>query len=180
MNMGQDCASKGALRDKLVHAVRPERLVKNPRPRAKTSPTKQPSIAAAFKIHMDQLTEPQVESYKILRAAKAPMSAYSLLAELESRLGRRVYPQTVYRILEALLEHGLIHKLESANAFLACTHPDDPHSSIHLVCKQCGVAKEVVDLRVSKMLSEDAKTAHFKLQDQVVELRGICSRCRTA
>jgi Fur family zinc uptake transcriptional regulator len=158
--------------------------VKNPRPRAKTTPRRRTPAAsaapAASKVDFDQLTEPQVESYKILRAAKAPMSAYSLLAELESRRGRRVYPQTVYRILDALLEHGLIHKIESANAFLTCTHPDDPHSGIHLVCKQCGVAEEVVDPRVSKMLSEDAKTAHFKLQDQVVELRGICGRCQAA
>ena len=108
------------------------------------------------------------------------MSAYALLAELESRLGRRVYPQTVYRILDTLLERGLIHKLESANAFLVCTHPDDPHSSIHLVCRQCGIAEEVVDLRVSKMLSEDARSARFTLQDQVVELRGICGRCQAA
>ena len=46
-----------------------------------------------------------------------PLGAYDILGVLSSEDGRRAAPPTVYRALDFLLEHGLIHRLASLNAY---------------------------------------------------------------
>jgi len=109
-----------------------------------------------------------------------PVSAYAILEELGGGTGTRVYPQSVYRALNALIERGLVHKLDSVNAFSVCTHPQQPHDGIHLICDDCGVAEEILDPRVTAMLNKDAESLHFQKRRQAIELHGICGNCRTA
>jgi Fur family zinc uptake transcriptional regulator len=123
------------------------------------------------------LTEVQRQAYAILLATRAPLAAYDLLRALETATGKRIYPQTVYRLLDVLMTRGMVHKVESSNAFSACAHPHQPHDGIHLVCGSCGMADEVVDSRVSRMLAQDAQGAGFHLQTQIIELRGVCASC---
>ena len=56
----------------------------------------------------------------ILRA-DTPVGAYDLLEQLKHASGRPA-PPTVYRALDFLLEHGLIHRIERLSAFVPCTH----------------------------------------------------------
>ena len=107
-----------------------------------------------------------------------PVSAYTLLEGLAGG-GKRVYPQSVYRALGTLIERGLVHKLDSVNAFSACAHPQQPHDGIHLICDDCGAAEEIVDRRVTAMLNRDAASLNFDKRRQAIELHGICRSCRT-
>ena len=61
---------------------------------------------------------------ELIWASHKPSGAYDILEALsqESR-GKRIAPPTVYRALDFLLEQGLIHRLESLNAFIGCPHP---------------------------------------------------------
>ena len=52
-----------------------------------------------------------------------PLGAYDL-AELLGPKGRRLAPITVYRALDFLMEQGLVHRLASQNAYIAC--PEHP------------------------------------------------------
>src|SRR5882724_8224269 len=56
----------------------------------------------------------------------APVGAYDILDALR-RDGRPAAPPTAYRALEFLLGHGLIHRIESLNAFVGCAQPERPH-----------------------------------------------------
>lgn len=123
------------------------------------------------------LTRIQRHAYLFLLQANAPQTAYQILDGLRQSGASGIYPQTVYRTLSSLQESGLVHKLESTNAFLPCVKPARPHESIHLLCEICGCAEELVDGRVSDALLRDAHQRRFKIQRQVVELRGVCAAC---
>lgn len=124
------------------------------------------------------LTDSQRQLYRVLLETCAPMSAYQLIDTLGQTLGKRIYPQTVYRNLATLQALGLVHKLESINSFAACVKPSEPHQGIHLLCDVCGNAEEVMDARIGQLLSQDAARQRFDIEHQIVELHGVCSGCR--
>jgi Fur family zinc uptake transcriptional regulator len=115
--------------------------------------------------------------YGFLLDAKAPISAYDLLAALQIKLKKALAPPTVYRALEFLLEQGLIHRLESNNSYLICDHPGQPHESLYLVCTRCGTTREVEDAKVEALLGSKAAAVGFVPARQVIEVQGLCAKC---
>ena len=61
-------------------------------------------------------------------------------------------PPTVYRALGQLTARGLVHRLESLNAFVACAHPRHGEGTAFAICGDCGVVEEFVDSDVSAAL----------------------------
>ena len=116
-------------------------------------------------------------TYDFLLAQQAPLSAYDILAELETRLKKKLAPPTVYRALDFLLEQGLIHRLETNNAYLVCDHPGAAHDSVYLVCTACGTTQEVDDHAVADLLQAKAQAYGFRPNKQVIEVQGHCQRC---
>ncbi len=107
-----------------------------------------------------------------------PRGAYDLLEELH-REGRRAAPPTVYRALEFLRAQGLIHRIESLNAFIGCVSPDEPHSGHFMICNDCGCAAEVNDRAVGNAVARSASLSGFVIEQQTIELRGLCPACQT-
>ena len=56
--------------------------------------------------------------YNFLKKKDKPLSAYEILEELASQ-GITAQP-TIYRALNKLVSNGLIHKIESLNAWTVC------------------------------------------------------------
>ncbi|MCE9649906.1 MAG: transcriptional repressor, partial [Parvibaculum sp.] len=86
-------------------------------------------------------------------------------------------PPTVYRALDFLMAEGLIHKIESLNAYLGCGEAGRPHESQFLICRDCGTAEEIVDAGLDKALEAATRRARFEVERKVVEIAGICERC---
>ncbi len=123
------------------------------------------------------LTDRQQRVLDELADASGPLSAYELLDRLRGA-GFRAPPQ-VYRALERLSEHGLVHRLESLNAFIACRHPKcggHGHAAF-AICNDCGAVTEFEDAAVAKRLSRWAGDQSFTLRRATVELRGLCGAC---
>lgn len=135
-------------------------------------------------VHGFRLSTTQARLYRVLQDAAGPMTAYQLLDELNAEpvagAAKRVYPQTVYRSLAQLQGRGLVHRVESANAYLSCRAPTQPHRGIHLLCDRCGHATELIDTKVSRSLDADAAQHQFSIDRQVVELHGLCADCTHA
>ena len=123
------------------------------------------------------LTRNQALVLDALTDAGAPLSAYSILDRLRAE-GFRA-PLQVYRALDKLQEYGLVHRLESLNAFIVCSHPDCvPHESIiFAICEQCGAVTEFADKAMIRDVRKWADAEHFHLTKSVIELRGTCRRC---
>jgi Fur family transcriptional regulator, zinc uptake regulator len=117
-----------------------------------------------------------------LRGGEAPLSAYQLLDELRPA-GLRAPPQ-VYRALKSLGDRGLVHKVDSRNAYVACAHSHAhghaPHAVAFLVCEDCGRVEEVGDAAVDAAIVQLAKARGFALSAAALEIRGRCTRCSAA
>lgn len=113
-------------------------------------------------------------------ASHRPLGAYEILAILSQKDGRSAAPPTVYRALDFLLEHGLIHRLASLNAFVGCTHPNEPHAGYFLLCRQCKNAIEIQEPQINVAVQQAAQQADFSIETQTVEVLGLCAHCREA
>jgi Fur family zinc uptake transcriptional regulator len=129
-----------------------------------------------------QLTPLRRQVLALVLDAEAPVGAYALLDRLKaSRPGAA--PPTVYRALDFLLEHGLIHKVERLNAYIGCADAghglghehDHPHQ--FLICRRCGATAEIADHAVAHAIEAAARRAGFAIAEATVEIEGTCARC---
>lgn len=123
------------------------------------------------------LTKNQALVLDVLTSTDGPLSAYAILDALREK-GFRA-PLQVYRALDKLTAGGLVHRLESLNAFVACQHPDcKTHETIAFtICDRCGDVREVNDTGLADHLHRVADQDQFALRASVVELRGLCGDC---
>lgn len=125
----------------------------------------------------EQWTSMREGVFAELAAQDRPVSAYDIAENLSRRRGKRVAPNSVYRILDLFVANNLALRVESANAFLANSHPGCQHDCIFLVCDECGEATHVDDDEVSGKLRLVAQARHFKAERPVIEIRGLCQSC---
>jgi Fur family zinc uptake transcriptional regulator len=110
-----------------------------------------------------RLTELRRRVLEIVWASHSPVGAYDIL-ELLRRERRRAAPPTVYRTLEFLCEHRLVHRIDTLNAFVGCTFPGAPHRPYFLLCSHCGTAAEIDDRELGRAVGR---------------LKGLCPHCRS-
>lgn len=122
------------------------------------------------------LTRNQQLVFDALIDAAAPMTAYEILDALRDA-GFRA-PLQVYRALDKLKGLGLVHRLESLNAFVACAEPHHHKgATVFAICDNCGDTQEFTDDAVANRLERRADEQAFTLQRATVELHGLCRRC---
>ena len=126
------------------------------------------------------LTKNQALVMGALTRSDSPLSAYTILDQLRDD-GFRA-PLQVYRALDKLVEFGMVHRLESLNAFVACRHPgcDDHETIAFMICETCGQVDELSDDALADRVVFLAGEARFALKKTTVELRGICRNCQAA
>ncbi|RUM97166.1 transcriptional repressor [Pseudaminobacter arsenicus] len=125
----------------------------------------------------DTLTKNQLRVLEKLETAAGPLSAYTLLDLLRDQ-GFRA-PLQVYRALDGLMNAGFVHRLESMNAFVACSEPHDHNHRLiaFAICDTCGQVEEFSDEKIGKQLDAWVGSTGFSAKKAVIEFRGICARC---
>lgn len=123
-----------------------------------------------------KLTEIRRRVLELVWRNHAPVGAYDLLDEIRKD-GRIAAPPTVYRALDFLREQGLVHRLESLNAFVGCTRPDRTHVSQFLICTGCQAVAELDAPEVGSAVSQSAAKAGFVVDRMTIEMHGICPAC---
>lgn len=129
--------------------------------------------------HCARLTPLRRDVLELVLRRGQPVSAYALLEELKA-LGHNGAPPTVYRALDFLQEQGLVHRIATANTFVACNHPGDAHKALIFVCTQCGNAQETQALPVSASVDKAARRLGFHVPAHPIEVAGTCPQCRGA
>lgn len=124
-----------------------------------------------------RLTEVRRRVLELVWQSHAPVGAYALLETLAGE-GFCAAPPTVYRALDFLLAHGLIHRIERLNAFTGCTHPGHPHAGKFLLCEGCGAAAELDDSELDGAIVAAAARQGFTVSRQTVEVDGLCPNCQ--
>lgn len=125
----------------------------------------------------EQWTAMRADIFNELACHDRPASAYDIADSLSARRGKRVAPNSVYRILDLFVANNLANRIESANAYLVNTHPGCRHDCIFVICDDCGAARHLDDDRVTGALRQAGQGAGFANIRPVVELRGLCGEC---
>jgi len=126
-----------------------------------------------------RLTRIRHRVLEIIWRGHQPVKAYDILDEL-SRNGQKTAPPTVYRSLDFLVQAGLVHRVETLNAFVGCPHGQGDHSAQLLICSQCGTIAEIDDPLIRTVLIEGGERHGFDVKPQTLEIRGLCPVCREA
>ena len=133
-------------------------------------------VCAARRVNLTPLRK---RIFEIVWRQHEPIGAYEILAEL-SRDREKAAPPTVYRALEFLQDAGLVHRLDTLNAFLGCDRPEDEHAGQFLVCSLCRRVAEIEDSVLNRALQDRARTLGFRLEASAVEIKAVCTRCAAA
>lgn len=124
-----------------------------------------------------RLTDTRRRVLELIWGDHKPVGAYAILERLGAD-GRKAAPPTVYRALDFLLEHGLVHRLSSLNAFIGCDHPGAHHAPQFFICRHCGHAAELDDPRIRQAIARDADRLDFDIASETIEISGACADCR--
>ena len=126
--------------------------------------------------HHHKLSRNQSEILSCLRKAREPMSAYAILDRV--RTVGISHPPTVCRALSELMEKGMVHRLQSRSAFIACDHGACDGKLAFAICRECGKVVEI-------SLSDKDQAALLKLapsgiapEQVTLEIAGLCETCR--
>ncbi|MEQ8309334.1 MAG: Fur family transcriptional regulator [Sphingopyxis sp.] len=123
-------------------------------------------------------TEMRAEIFDAVAAIGKPASAYEIADIVSQKRGKRVAPNSVYRILDLFVANNLVRRVESANAFVANSHPGCLHDCIFLICDSCGTAVHVDDDTLSTGVRAAAEKTGFAAERPVIEVRGKCTECQ--
>ncbi len=183
-NLGKNTGKDLGLSDEMLHhggmtAVRP------------TFPTPDHDhgrCAADALSHAERVCERRAQKFTPIRrqvleallSSHRPLGAYEVIDELAKSMPRPA-PITVYRALDFLMNNGLVHRIESRNAYLACAHDHDAAAMIaFLICEQCGSVGEIPAAPLAQSLNAAARATGFTPTLSVVEITGTCAHCQKA
>ena len=115
------------------------------------------------------------ELLSLLRAEGLPLS----YQEIQGRFREKVDRVTLYRNLELLRTHGLVHQVQGLDgAWRFCAHdvsgPGCPGNHVHLLCVVCGRMECLVDQPLPRVAVHEG----FEVEGKQLVVYGCCSGCR--
>ncbi|MBB5445698.1 MULTISPECIES: Fur family transcriptional regulator [unclassified Paraburkholderia] len=127
----------------------------------------------------EKLTPIRRKVLELLLNSGRATKAYSLLDEMR-QIHAGSAPPTVYRALDFLLSVGLVHRIESINAFTVCHDLTQCQHGILVVCQQCGSVTELHQPKLRQALVAQIEDAGYRLASDEIELKGLCAACQAA
>ncbi|MEM6748445.1 MAG: Fur family transcriptional regulator [Pseudomonadota bacterium] len=136
------------------------------------------SAIAACRLRGAQITPLREAVLTALWSAERPLGAYELRDQLSDEAGRQISAPSIYRTLDFLCEQGVAVRIESRNAYIACTHREGDQACVLFVCNACGLSSEIENKKLERLLAADAEALGFSIDHRVLELSGSCADCR--
>ncbi|ABM44481.1 hypothetical protein H704_00979 [Bartonella bacilliformis Peru38] len=125
-----------------------------------------------------KLTHNQMLVFNLLKTEKAPLSAYEILDRLHEK-GLKA-PLQVYRALKKLIQLKCVHRLESVNAFMVCSYPENCQHELttFTICDNCSKVNEIQEQTIAHNIKQLTQNIGFQAHKSTVEIRGICQKCK--
>ncbi|MBN1380611.1 MAG: transcriptional repressor [Deltaproteobacteria bacterium] len=122
-------------------------------------------------------TPNRIKIMEVIGNNPAPIAARDILATLKRT--DTINRVTVYRILDLLVEKGLIDRLSSGGRRLVYglspneNHPPHPHFQ----CKSCGALQCLQPDSISMNIEDIQRTFAGEIQNVEIRISGICRNC---
>ena len=125
-----------------------------------------------------RFTKLRQDVFQEIASTYTSIGAYDILARLAEK-GTRLAPISIYRAIDALIEAGVIHRLESKNAYFACRRLDHTtgRRPIFLACEKCNAVQEVDSEGIFETIDRVSRAASFQPRVKFVEVSGLCRNC---
>jgi Fur family zinc uptake transcriptional regulator len=125
-----------------------------------------------------RFTKLRQDVFQEIASTYTSIGAYDVLARLAEK-GTRLAPISVYRAIDALIEAGVIHRLESKNAYFACRRLDHAtgRRPIFLACENCNAVQEVDSEGIFDTIDRLSRATNFQPRVKFVEVSGLCRNC---
>jgi Fur family zinc uptake transcriptional regulator len=125
-----------------------------------------------------RLTPIRRQVLELLLESHKPLGAYEIM-DRAAASGGRPAPITIYRALDFLRDNGLVHRIESRNAFVACVNNHAMGDLVvFLICVHCGAVGEAPSAAMAEELKSAARAAGFVPKAPVIEISGVCAHCQ--
>lgn len=92
--------------------------------------------------------------------------------------GRRVSRSSVYRILPAMVEAGLLRRVARPSGREVYEHDYGYPQHDHLICSVCGELIEFQNDEIARLIREVASAHGFMMTNHRLEVYGTCDACR--
>lgn len=135
------------------------------------------STAAGRRPPAVRMTRQKQALAALLRGTEEFTSAQELHARLRAS-GEGVGLTTVYAQLKALAEAGEIDSVRGEGGEALYRRCESGSHHHHLVCRRCGQAVEVAAPDIEAWAREIAAAHGYSDPEHVVEVTGLCARCR--
>jgi Fur family transcriptional regulator, ferric uptake regulator len=114
---------------------------------------------------------------ELLASQPCALSAVEIEDALRAT-GRPTARASIYRVLELLVDHGLVERVEvgDGQARFERLHPSGAHHH-HLVCEQCGRLVAFDDPGLERAIDRLSDRLGVRVESHDVLLRGACGRC---
>ena len=126
-----------------------------------------------------RMTETRRKVLDFLLEEHRPLGAYAILDKLGDG-GQRAQPPVAYRALDFLIENGLAHRIESLNAYIACSNPSKCAAPTFLICQECNLVAESFAYQHESPLRTAADEMGFMIERELREVSGTCRTCHKA
>ncbi len=85
---------------------------------------------------------------------------------------------TVYRVLDTLVELGVIRQVQQTGS--AARFDGNTRRHHHLICSRCGCMADLETPELSELPLPKGNPQGFRIHDYTVQFLGICAACRKA
>ena len=119
-------------------------------------------------------TNSRIAVLKILAGSSKPLTHRDVFQDSSCSGIDRV---SVYRILEALVEKGLVHRIETSDRawrFAFCDCESRGHCHPHFICAACGTVECLKDMEMPPTTLSKPGYSIFGLK---LYIQGICAKC---
>ena len=128
-----------------------------------------------------RLTRRRKEVLRTLVLAESALSAYEIAEQCNADSNDPMPAMSVYRILDFLRDQQFVHRLETANKYISCSHLSCGHDhaqSQFLICNECRKVEEIdFSSEAFSVMEKAASAAGFSSISPQLEVRGLCDRC---
>ena len=127
-----------------------------------------------------KLTKLREQILRIICQNHKSIKAYEILDQLQKQQIKDTPPKPpiVYRILDFFIENKIVHKINSNNSYIICSHLDKHQNCYFLICNECGLVEECCNEELKKAILHTTSKNDFLEQNISLEIMGLCKNCQ--